>query len=230
MNPNYPDDLIIADRFGPGDLVFSYDEVVEMGGWDIDYFNEIVVNDDEMRDVMFSFVYTSAREAYDEAPDALDEIEDALYKSTFSVESEVRDGFIKNERERYSAVQVQVQAVLSTKADDHANYILSGMTGDEILAVFTQGGCYKFETPTVYIRDIDVEKPDSFRPGRPPVSVENLEMYLSHLFRFQTNLFLSMMKRYIDDDSYRLLAPFKENDFIAVETVLDELRKEGEEA
>ena len=154
MDPNYPEDLIIANRLGPGDLVFSYDDVVEMGGWNIDYFNEIVVNDDEMREVMFSFVYTSAREIYGDIPDILVEIEDALYKGPFSVEAEYQDGLHRNERERYQAAESQIESVIDSKADQHANYILEGMTGDEIMAVFTQGGCYKFDEPTVYMEDI----------------------------------------------------------------------------
>lgn len=182
-------------------ISLDYDRLVEMGGWDLDFFNKAVAGfgvgtvgnkPQDVMDLMLSFVNTEFERAWSVMDEMLDRVEEATITGSFSVVKTQRD-FSENQTpsQRLTDFEIAVADTLYDMADEHANQALR-LVPDEVATIYTAGGCYLFEEPFAIVKD----------RSRFPESVEKM---LPHLFRFQTNLFFSTVILYIDElDKNRL--------------------------
>ena len=180
MNPDYS--IFVNFETADGDFVrMSYREVVELGGWDLDYLNTITTNDGLMLALMSQFVMLEAERAVKSIEEVVDEFEEVVNR----LDDDLADGLISNDETDADYFQ-SARDTLESYAETFANESCRYLTLKEAASIYTQAGCFYFETPTTFNRDI----------GDSPENVLN-RVFIPHLFRFQTNLFYGLADIYL---------------------------------
>lgn len=184
--------------------------IIEMGGWDTRYFNSLI----ELDFLFLQFVEDQYARAWRKCSE---EVMGAWLDEVSSIDRDIEDGYrepFTSQGDRLMNLEIQGEVFVAEQGDEFANRFLSTLDFDEIMFIFTYGGCYRFDEPTVSIRiDPDVADYEEEQMQRP---------YLSHLFRFQTNLFYSTLLLYLDmGEGQTMLTQ-------ALETAAEENRRYGE--
>lgn len=205
-------EIVTVRTFDNRRLEVGFRQVVEMGGWDFQYFNKVMPSVyaperyDRMWEVNSAFFMVGFREFWNQAENVIQEFEERVV----TLDDDIEFGRLGEEYaiNRTSSVELIADEVIMEKADYWANELLSFIGDDSIAALYTQGGCYKFEEPAVRL----TIREDGNRV------LSGMSM---HLFRFYTNLFISTLLLYMDD---------RPLDFEAsvLETQADALRRYGE--
>ena len=233
MSVDYGAESMVDDPYGEVFDIF-YGRLVEMGGWDLDFFNRAVASfsrqnkPDLVMDLMISFVNNEFEQIFevnrfsstnDNAEGMLRSLAEEIRTKQFSVVRDFEDGsdgFV-------DARDGVIRRMLESFAQEHAGQALR-LDVDDIATIYTAGGCYKFEVPFVIQPENILFRNDLTNAVR--------DMTF-HLIRFQTNLFYSTMLLYLDKVNFRNPpSEFDEltvDDLEAIEEILEDLRRQGEE-
>ena len=238
MTVDYGAESMVDDPYGEPFSIF-YGDLVEMGGWDLDFFNRAVASfssenrPDLVMNLMISFVNTEFEQIFevnrfsstnDNAEGMLRSLADEIRTKPFSVVSDftnasdgfVDDGFV-------DARDDVIREMLESFAMEHTGQALR-LDVDDIATIYTAGGCYRFEVPFV------IQPRSILFQNDLPTAVRNMTF---HLIRFQMNLFYSTMLLYLDKVNFRNPpSEFDEltvDDLEAIERILEDLRRQGEE-
>ena len=194
----------------------TFERIVEMGGWDSQFFNSMLEFDEsgELADLIRIFTFDQYTRAWDKCR----RIDLAWMREIDSIEQDIEDGYrepFTSQGERLMNYEIEGETFVAMQADEFANEFLSTLDFDEIMFLFTYGGCYRFDEPTVSIRiDLDADDYEEGQQQRP---------YVAHLFRFQTNLFNSTLLLYLEE-----LEPHVDLATKSLDTAAEQNRRYGE--
>lgn len=118
----------------PNNEFLAMDQFVKLGGWDADYFNFVVGNDDSS---FWEWMFGVGDQAYNATDSAVKEIEER-FETEERYRKEDPGGYVG---ETYDEVY---EVVVDMYAKDFAENTVRRMEDDDIAAYWTAAGCYLF--------------------------------------------------------------------------------------
>jgi hypothetical protein len=135
----------------PNNEFLAMDQFVKLGGWDADYFNFVVANDDSS---FWEWMFGVGDQAYNATGDAVKEIGER-FESEERYRKEDPGGYVG---ETYDEIY---EVVVDMYAKDFAENTVRRMEDDDIAAYWTAAGCYLFseDGSPYWTREQDPQRP-----------------------------------------------------------------------